>query len=130
MCGAIKKSGQLSCCARGGAWFKNCGDVDDTNVDHTWAEGIEACRYSAGDASVESSLQTVLRPVEVTIYPLKSNQAQDDTQHQTKLPVADSMSIKSGCVECVGLAKAVKCICVLSILLHFRCIKNFCYVSK
>ena len=45
-CGAIKKSGERerSCCARGGAWFKNCGDVGDTKFDHTWAEGIQACK--------------------------------------------------------------------------------------
>ena len=42
-CGDIKKSGKQSCCARGGAWFKNCGDVGDTKFDHTWAEGIQAC---------------------------------------------------------------------------------------
>ena len=42
-CNITKKSGTLSCCARGGAWFKNCGDVGDTQFDHTWAEGIEAC---------------------------------------------------------------------------------------
>ena len=38
------KSGKLSCCARGGAWFKNCGDVGDTKFDHTWSEGIQACK--------------------------------------------------------------------------------------
>ena len=43
-CGTIKKSGKRSCCARGGAWFKNCGDVGDTKSDHTWAEGIQACK--------------------------------------------------------------------------------------
>ena len=44
-CGIIKKSGKLSCCALGGAWFKQCGDDDgDAYLDHTWAEGIEACK--------------------------------------------------------------------------------------
>ena len=43
-CGSVKKSGKLSCCARGGAWFKNCGDGGDSNFDHTWVEGIEACK--------------------------------------------------------------------------------------
>ena len=43
-CGLIKVSGKLSCCARGGAWFKRCGDDGDTKVEHTWLEGIEACR--------------------------------------------------------------------------------------
>ena len=42
-CGIIKKSGQLSCCARGGAWLNNCGDPGDSSFEHTWIEGIEAC---------------------------------------------------------------------------------------
>ena len=44
---AAKKSGQISCCARGGAWFKNCGGVNDANFDHTWEEGIKACKVFA-----------------------------------------------------------------------------------
>ena len=40
----MKKSDKRSCCARGGAWFKNCGDADETKFDHTWLEGIQACR--------------------------------------------------------------------------------------
>ena len=43
-CGTVKKSGKRSCCARGGGWFKNCGDVGDMKFDHTWAEGIQACK--------------------------------------------------------------------------------------
>ena len=40
---ATNRAGKLSCCAPGGAWFKNCGDADDTQFDHTWTDGIEAC---------------------------------------------------------------------------------------
>ena len=50
-CG-INKRGKRSCCGRGGAWFNNCGDTGDRNVDHTWSQGIEACR--AFDIVVES----------------------------------------------------------------------------
>ena len=31
----------MSCCARGGSWFKTCGDGQQS--DHTWGEGIRAC---------------------------------------------------------------------------------------
>jgi len=41
-CG-IMKSGKFSCCARGGVWFKKCGDIGDSNFEHTWFEGIQAC---------------------------------------------------------------------------------------
>ena len=37
-------SGKRSCCIRGGAWFKKCGDVGDSDFKYTWFEGIKACR--------------------------------------------------------------------------------------
>ena len=40
-CGVAKKSGKLSCCVRGGSWFKTCGDA--STFDHTWSEGMQAC---------------------------------------------------------------------------------------
>ena len=43
-CSTAKKSGKLSCCARGGSWFRNCGNAGDSNFDHTWSEGIQACK--------------------------------------------------------------------------------------
>ena len=43
-CAAIKKSGKLSCCAPGGAWFGNCGTSGNSNTDHTWVEGVKACK--------------------------------------------------------------------------------------
>ena len=42
-CVIIKKSGKRSCCARGGAWFKQCGSAGNTRAAHTWAEGLQAC---------------------------------------------------------------------------------------
>ena len=42
-CGVVKTTGTLSCCARGGDWFNNCGNVGDSKFDHTWAEGTKAC---------------------------------------------------------------------------------------
>ena len=43
-CGIIKKSGKSSCCGRGGSWFGTCGIASNTDLGHTWYEGIEACR--------------------------------------------------------------------------------------
>jgi len=43
-CGKFKKSGKVSCCAPGGAWYKNCGSSANSRVDHNWAEGIDACK--------------------------------------------------------------------------------------
>ena len=43
-CGTIHKSGKISCCGRGGSWFKNCGTAGNTQLEHTWQEGIRACK--------------------------------------------------------------------------------------
>ena len=42
-CG-ITTSGKLSCCFRGGSWFRKCGDANSPNFEHTWFEGIQSCR--------------------------------------------------------------------------------------
>ena len=42
-CGTFEKSGRASCCAPGGAWFKNCGGAGNKKVGHRWIEGVEAC---------------------------------------------------------------------------------------
>ena len=43
-CGTIGKSGKTSCCARGGSWFKSCGGAGNARLQHTWYEGIKACK--------------------------------------------------------------------------------------
>ena len=43
-CVKFAKSGQVSCCAPGGAWYKNCGGAVNKNVDHRWSEGAQACK--------------------------------------------------------------------------------------
>jgi len=49
-CGTFKKSGRKSCCAPGGAWFKNCGGAHNNNVDHSWLEGVAACKHPTTSA--------------------------------------------------------------------------------
>ena len=51
-CGAIAKSGKTSCCGRGGSWFKNCGGVGSTKFQHTWYEGIQACKARSQSKTV------------------------------------------------------------------------------
>ena len=43
-CGKFKKSGTVSCCAKGGAWFGDCGNDGDAEYGHTFKEGIQACK--------------------------------------------------------------------------------------
>ena len=49
-CGIMKKSGRSSCCGRGGSWFSKCGGAHNPNFEHTWFEGIRACKYFAAQA--------------------------------------------------------------------------------
>ena len=49
-CGAFTKSGRVSCCAPGGAWFKNCGGARNGNADHKWIEGVTACKGKSRDS--------------------------------------------------------------------------------
>ena len=83
-CGTSKKSGKLSCCVRGGAWFKRCGDAGDAQFDHTWSEGMQACKGSATSIPIDISSQVMLRDVAVTLYPLHAaNTVQPrNTAHQ------------------------------------------------
>ena len=51
-CGTIMKSAKLSCCGRGGAWFGNCGSGTNSNLGHTWQEGIQVCKGRQFQAAV------------------------------------------------------------------------------
>ena len=43
-CGTDKKTGKVTCCVGGGAWVGKCGNAGDSKFEHTWSEGIEACK--------------------------------------------------------------------------------------
>ena len=51
-CGTIGKFGKMSCCARGGSWFKSCGGVGNAKRQHTWHEGIQACQARSQSKTV------------------------------------------------------------------------------
>ena len=73
-CGTADKSGVLSCCAHGGAWFENCGDAGNADFDHTWTEGIQACE------GVVASTQAWRRHAAVITHPLSTAQSHGVTQ--------------------------------------------------
>ena len=121
-CGVVKKSGKRSCCARGGAWFKNCGDAGDTKFDHTWTEGVHACEDFVGAVLVKSPLQEMLRQTGVTALPLNTIQTQNAPQQQTNISRLGSMSnagiTDSG--DCFGLATVVVYICIWFVILQLQ----------
>ena len=57
-CGA-NKSGRRSCCAPGGAWAGKCGNDNDSKFDHTWTEGIQACKSQQASRQRSGEAHTV-----------------------------------------------------------------------
>ena len=43
-CGTMQPHGKVSCCGVGGTWFNKCGRIDDPNFEHTYADGLTACK--------------------------------------------------------------------------------------
>ena len=84
-CGTIKKSGKHSCCARGGAWFKECGDAGDTKFDHTWAEGVQACKGYPRSVSVKSPVQERMGHTGVVVFALQASRSRNTTAYQTNI---------------------------------------------
>ena len=117
-CGTIKKSGRRSCCARGGAWFKNCGDGDDTNYDHTWAEGINSCKSFGSPDMVESPEQVMLHNVGGIAYGLNTSQAIDTSTEHMDINSADSVSNADvdSCEHCV---RQTTLICIVYMYVWF-----------
>ena len=116
-CGAMKKSGKLSCCARGGAWFKNCGEVDNTKFDHTWVEGIQACNSFASSVSVKA--QMMFGHQGVLMHRQNNNQSRNETgQYMNIYDPPDSGLADSACKDCIGLSSLISCICVMNF--HLR----------
>ena len=115
-CGLGKKSGTFSCCARGGAWFKKCGDVGDTQFDHTWAEGIQACK----DFGIRASIKEVMvRRVGVITYPLKTDRLNNDSHRQKNIYRNGSAST-IGATNFVAHAKTTIYICASIVFLCFQ----------
>ena len=117
-CVTVKKSGRLSCCARGGAWFQQCGDPGDTEFDHTWYEGIQVCQGFEKSVSTVSVLQDMLRHMDINAYLLDADGARNTTQKQRNTPHA--VNAGTGPEDCRGVARVTWCVCVLFIILNIQ----------
>ena len=110
-CGTIKKYCTRSCCARGGAWFKNCGGDGDSSFDHTWNEGIQACNDFESSIQIKPPVQVMLRHMGVIIHPittvrLRSTTIQQKHEYGTVIiPNMDTTSTDSD--NCVGPRRIV-----------------------
>ena len=109
-CGSGRKLGVLSCCARGGTWFKKCGDARDTEFDHTWAEGIKACKSFT--TAIKSSVDVKLPHGGAIVYPPNTTHVQNYIQQQTNIERLRSIC-NTGTTDSkgrVGFAKVIFCI--------------------
>ena len=110
-CGTTNKSGKVSCCARGGSWFKNCGDEGNTKFDHTWAEGVQACKDIVSSVSVQLSPEVMFRHAGATMDRAATTKPQSVlvVQQQTDIPrtvTATRDGVTNG-KDCVDLTTAI-----------------------
>ena len=116
-CGIIKKSGKRSCCARGGAWFTNCGDVGDSNFGHTWVEGIQACTGFTSLSSVDTPALLMMRYARSNSHRLNTTQSPNLTHQQTDIYPTASVSYASTTDDSKGYVELAKVVDFTSLLL-------------
>ena len=93
------RSRKPSCCARGGSWFGNCGKAGDSNFDHTWPEGIQACKDMPRTMFQKAKEQITIRHHEVTIATeLKNDRLRKGVLHQS-IEAAPDSATHSGAVS-------------------------------
>ena len=114
-CGMSKKSGKRSCCARGGAWFKNCGDAGDKKFDHTWVEGIQACE---GYASFSVEAQ-VMRHVGIIPHVLNISKSRNTTKQNADIDFFSSVS-NAGTRSYEDYVRLTVGNCILFIISHLQ----------
>ena len=84
-CSTIAKSGKSSCCGRGGSWFRNCGSAGNVKLDHTWYEGIQACKtWAQSKRSIERQSNAAQR--------LKWSGMTQTVALNTSIPIQDRKS--------------------------------------
>ena len=90
-CGTFKKSGKISCCGRGGSWFGNCGSVGSIHFDHTWYEGIRACKSRQSDQQLHAynngSMGIKSKAAAVATYMFASTPADTSTPMPCATPI-------------------------------------------
>ena len=112
-CGTIKKSGRQSCCARGGAWFKKCGDVGDTIFDHTWTEGIQACTSSEMRQIMLPREENVTYSLNISFTTMHNSTQQHTFVHR---PDAASDTETKDAADYLSVVKTFVCVIIIPII--------------
>ena len=83
-CGFLKYTGVRSCCANGGAWFDKCGNPGNSNFEHTWFDGIQACAGRVRSFSRDANLQSMSRQ-DIAITQLKDTLSKQNVISQATI---------------------------------------------
>ena len=111
VCGIMKTSGARSCCVRGGAWFKKCGDPGDVRFEHTWTEGVQACKQVSNLFSDKVQSQMVANTSR------QPNIPQRNIVNHADNFVSDGLALLGGCVK---LSKWSISICFFLAAMHMH----------
>ena len=71
---------RYTCCGPGGAWSGKCGAVGDADFEHTWTEGVKACK----GVGQEGRMQTLVP--EKTAVTVQNKQRRNDARQQQQEP--------------------------------------------
>ena len=92
-CGTIRKSGKISCCGFGGSWFKKCGGTGDQKLEHTWFEGIQACKArSRSDIVIGQHLKAARQNANESLYYAGTVMASEEVTVPVNMPTTASIA--------------------------------------
>ena len=144
-CGITKKSGEMSCCGRGGSWFGNCGSTGDIDFDHTWHEGLQACkaqtqskvvvgqqlneapqqRNGSSNGDVNANFRTVVASARLFVSTTSADIATDHNNNDNRLMVTSQgckqvfyIPVHISLLPTVALIKLLESIPYLNIIPH------------
>ena len=88
--------GTRTCCARGGGWYRTCGKKGDSKAEHTWDEGLRACRDPA-PGQVQAQAMMVNRTTAIQRW----NNVQQQQQNTISSPASSMKDVQgSRAVNC------------------------------
>ena len=123
-CGVMRKSGKRSCCVSGGAWFKQCGNPGDAKFEHTWSEGIRACKAYHDSVKGGEEGQMMLKNVSKQARGISYRGENISTYEIVASMSAVPKYSASGCNDRVKLAEITLLLCLFVISFHVQVLLN------
>ena len=115
---AIDQSGKASCCAPTASWYQNCGRIGDSDFEHTWKEGLQACK---DDERLFSESKHVLINQTPTSQQIHAVQNQSDHSSVSSAHVA----LAANCRSYNQISYTIVCTSVLMASFHIHLFCSF-----